>query len=211
MKNTRHSNDIQVLKVDEVLLPELRNQWGVLFFVSFSDLRRIGSACAVSCTACVGSNALTLKVLLELDSALGIVEHLSEEVPFGFLDSLRFLVLVHWLLTFLVGSCLLCTLLCLSDIQSLICLLVSLLEWHALQPSLDILAQVLIFDSLPLVSKFLNRFESTTNLFLSKLTVLAHRVDADDVLNLGRSEGLWLDNRPVSLIFHILSVWVIRK
>ena len=175
------------------------------------DLRRIGSASAVRCTACVSSYALTLKVLLELDGSLRIVEHLCEEVPLSLLDSLRFLEFIHGFLTLLVSSRLLSSLLCLGNVQSLIGLFVSLFEGHAVKPTVDISAQIIVLDALPLIPELLDRIKSATDLLWGELTVLAHRVDADDVLNLGRGEGLRFDLLPIALISHILSFGIISQ
>ena len=194
-----------------MLLPVLRDQRRVLFFLLLGDLRCIGSASAVGRAACVGPGALTLKVLLELDGALRVVEHLGEEVPLSLLDSLRLLELIHGLLTLLVGSCLLGSLLRLGDVQSLVRLLVGLLEGHAVEPSVDVSAQVVVLDAFPLIPKLLHRVESAAYLLWGELTVLPHRVDADHILDLGRGEGLWLDLGPVALVSHVLGLRVIGQ
>lgn len=207
LQDARHFHNVQVLDVQERLLPVLRNQRRVLFFVFISDLRRVRGAGAVSASVC--SDTFAFHVLLMLNSSLRIVEHLGQEVPLGLLDSLRLLELIHRFLAFLVSSCFLSTFLSLSGIKSIVYLPIDLLTLHVLQLAINISAQVLVLDTLPLATVLLASVKSTADLLFSELTVLSHRVEAHDVLNFLGREGLWFDIWPVSFVSHVLCIRVI--
>ena len=189
------------------MLPVLGNERNILFLLLLSDLRRIWSACTIGTS--VGPDSLTLQVLLVLDRALRIVKHLGQEVPFGFFDSLRLLEFVHGLLSILMRGCFLSTFLSLGCVQRIVDLPVDLLSLHVLELTVDISAQVIVLDALPLVTISLHSVEGQANLIRRELTVLTHRVDTNHILNLLGRKGLWLDLGPIARVPFINSIWVI--
>lgn len=121
-------------------------------------------------------------------------------------NGLSFLELIHRFLTFLLSCRLFSSLLCSCNVESLIRFFVDTLSVHIVHLALNVFAQVLLFDALPLVAVKLCRVQSVLDLFLSELSVLAHRVQAHNILNLLRSEGLGFDLRPVSIVSGVLLI-----
>lgn len=121
------------------------------------------------------------------------MEHLREQIPLKFLDKGLLLVLLYGIVAFLHGECLLSALLHFSIIERLIVLLVIVLCFHVIKFAIDVLLQVLLLNPLPLISVELDGVESETDLFLGVLPILAHRVQADHILDLLRLEGFRLD------------------
>ena len=187
----------------------LGNERNVLLFLCVGDLRCVWCARAIS--ASVGSYALSLQVLLVLDGSFGIVEHLGEEVPLGLLDGLRFLEFIQRLLSILMRGCLLSTLFSFCGVQCIVDLPVDLFSLHIHKLAIDIAAQVVVLNAFPLVAISLASIESAANLFRRELTVLTHRVDTNDILNLMSCEGLRFDLGPVALVSHILSLRIVSK
>ena len=187
----------------------LGNERNVLLLLLIGDLRCVWCARAISTS--VGSYALSLQVLLVRDGSFRIVEHLGEEVPLGLLDGLRFLEFVQRLLSILMRGCLLSTLLSFCGVQCIVDLPVDLFSLHIHKLAIDVSAQVIVLNSFPLVAISLACIEGLADLFRSELTVLAHRVDANNVLNLMSCKGLRFDLGPVALVSHILSFRIISK
>ena len=191
------------------MLPVLRDERDVLFFWLLCDLGCVRGARAISTS--VGSYALSFQVLLVLDGTLRIVEHLGQEVPFGLLDGLRLLKFVQRLLSFLMSCSFLSTLLGLRLVKCIVDLPVDLLSMHVYQFAIYVPAQIIVLDALPLVAILFHSVKGASNFLFRELAVLTHSVDAHNVLNFLRREGLRLDLRPIALVSHIRSIWVVRS
>ena len=79
-----------------------------------------------------------------------------------------------------------------------------LLSLHVVQLAIDVCAEVLHFDALPLVLIIQGATECKGDLFLCELAILAHRIEANHVLNLLGLVWLYLDVLPTALISGIL-------
>jgi len=87
-----------------------------------------------------------------LSCTIWIVEHLGQQIPLVFLDSLRFLEFIHWFLAFLLGGSLFSACLSSGDVQSLVGLFVNALSLHVGKLELNVFGQIIRLNSLPFVA-----------------------------------------------------------
>ena len=140
------------------------------------------------------------------DGAFRVIEHLREVVPLASSEKLAFLELIHGLNAFFVSDSFFSALFSFSVVQALIGFSVSLIGGHTVKFFLNITAQILALNSLPLITVSLDSIEGQADLLRREFTILAKSIKTDHVLDVVSSEWLRFDLWTVELSVLILLI-----
>jgi len=200
-------NNVVVPQVEHGLFPLLRSNGVVLLFlVGFSFLVRLVSATVLAAAKVLGG---TLLVLLDETFVLGgagrVVEGGGKELETVFLELEGLGLLIKRLVFLLVDKLGLTALLKLLDILLFLMLLVDAVLFRSIELAIDIRTKVLLFELFPPVSVELTSAETKLSFFLCIFTVLAARVQTDNVLNLLLVIRSRLDGLPFFLLSLVLT------
>ena len=111
--------------------------------------------------------------------------------------------LIEGLFALLIVGCELSSLVSLCNVEGLMDFLEELFSFHVIQLSINICAEVFVLDALPLVSVILGAVKSEFDLLWSELSVLAHSIQADNILQFFGQVRLSFDLRPVAVVSRI--------
>ena len=197
LENARHFHDVELFHVQEWLLPVFWDERSVDFSRLITNSRLAWCTSSITISTSASSSALLLRSLGMQCSSFRVVEHLGEQIPLGLLHSLVLLEFIKRLSTFLLCGSFLSSLLHLSNIKSLIGLLVSLFSLGVGHFLGNIGLQIVVLDSLPFFTVGFGGLKSKFDLISSEFTVLTESVDAENVGDFLSSErlrdNLWTD------------------